>query len=430
MTQIAIEGFALITETALWIYLFCSQFQWKKQSIFRKIFFILLFSSACVFFDAVGVNDSIKMLILIVISMFVIKQMFEILIREIIIYNMIYFVILIIAETISMGILLCMNPEMEIGIFQQNGMLRFECIVMGKLLNIVLIVLFVKLKKKDEYKYNLAEISIVVLESLVTLFSLCIVVEFSYYQLVNQLESIVFAVWTVGLLVAQIGFFFLFERYIQGKRKEKELLEAQSYMEKQYYYYEQMKQKHEEVGKIKHDIKNMMVSFQNSSEVHKAEIEKYLREHLDVIDDIMIETGSPIANAVLYDKGKIASQKGITFECGIQSGIFHFMEGMDICMLLCQLLDQAIAVSERDDRDKWIYVEGKEKSGYLFLTVSCNCDKQKEQAKKETYGDKKVQTIIEKYQGESDWTQTDSENKCSVMLSGNCNSCIGKIYAS
>jgi sensor histidine kinase YesM len=182
-------------------------------------------------------------------------------------------------------------------------------------------------------------------------------------------------------------------------------LRVQAYMEYQSDYYNQIKQKKMELRKIRHDIKNIMASFQNISEEYKKEIQKYLIENTYIENEIQIDSGTPIVDAILYDKGNTAIKKGIDFQVGIEPNIFVDIENIDLCILLGNLLDNAIEASEKSHGRKIIFMEGRKVSDNILIKISNSKEQgillkngklqtSKKDKEKHGYGMENVENII------------------------------------
>lgn len=419
----------IILEAIRFHMLYCSLYKFRYNNKLWSMTLCFVFPVFNLLFSMMDVESTMKLCMLMVINFITVMILYDISISAALLYDLLFFAILVGCEAMTMGIFMMINPHLDFGTFQTDPILFFEVGVLTQLFNYIMIIVIIKYHQKQFHQYTLSETMIFLLETLVTIVSLCIVVEFTYYQVVSyKIISFVLVLWTLGLLCVQIGFYFLFNQYIQGKRKEQELLKAQSYMEYQYNYYNLMKEQKEELHKIRHDIKNIMVSFQNISEEYKEEIQKYLTENSYSEDDIQINTGTPIVDAILYDKGKIAIQKDIDFQVGIEPEIFSLMENIDICILLCNLLDNAIEASEKCLQNRYIYVEARKVSGSILLKIRNSKSNEillheerfktsKYHKDRHGYGMKNIQTIIDKYDGEKQVKYTEEEFQITILLS-------------
>jgi sensor histidine kinase YesM len=386
--------------------LFHSLYSFRHQSKVLNLILCMIYPVFNLIFSVSGVESTAKLGMLILINFVTAFILYDMSMLAALLYDFLYSVVLVVCESIAMGIFMLLNPDLNFGLFQTNSMLLFETAVLTQLMNYSIIILVIKNSRKQLYRYTFSEISIFLLESIVTIASLCIVVEFTYYTAdVYKIASIIFAAWTLGLLLAQIGFYYLFNRYIQGKRREQELLRVQAYMEYQSDYYNQIKQKKMELRKIRHDIKNIMASFQNISEEYKKEIQKYLIENTYIENEIQIDSGTPIVDAILYDKGNTAIKKGIDFQVGIEPNIFVDIENIDLCILLGNLLDNAIEASEKSHGRKIIFMEGRKVSDNILIKISNSKEQgillkngklqtSKKDKEKHGYGMENVENII------------------------------------
>lgn len=428
MGWIAVDISTIMIETILYLYLFFHCAPLQKNRKIQGIILIITYMLLNYALELTRINDSIKIIFIIILGCIMSKRLFEISWKTMASLNLIYYLSSVFSDSLVMGFIMCLNPDINIGIFQQNNLLRFEFIAGSKVIFFILIVLLVRMRGIKEYRYSKLEMTIFLLQGAVILFSLFIVVEFTYYRLVEyKITPIIFLLWTLGLIVAYIGSYVLFERYIQGKHKEKELLEVQSYMETQFAHYKHMMERREELQKIWHDIKNVLAAYQIAGEQHEEELQHYLQDVMKGPEELIIETGTPVANAILYDKGKVAKEKRITFEAGVEPEAFSFMENVDICILLSNLLDNAIEACEKCEGNRWICIEAKRKGEYLILNVdNSKANKirkkngvmitSKKEKNQHGYGWKNIESVIKKYEGTKNISDSSHEFHVTIML--------------
>lgn len=67
--------------------------------------------------------------------------------------------------------------------FLENSFLRIQCLLLSKLINVVLIVFFIKIFKTEKREYTLKEVLVFLLQSFSSILCLIMIVEFSYYQI-------------------------------------------------------------------------------------------------------------------------------------------------------------------------------------------------------------------------------------------------------
>lgn len=114
-------------------------------------------------------------------------------------------------------------------------------------------------------------------------------------------------------------------------------------------YLEGLREQNEKIDRIRHDMKNHVVSLQGL--LADGSLEK-LKEYLDRIaetggiagtEEI---TGSRAVDALLYEKRKRAEEGGVDWQCDMQPWKEGFLHEFDFCILAGNALDNAIEACE------------------------------------------------------------------------------------
>ncbi|MBR6536009.1 MAG: GHKL domain-containing protein [Lachnospiraceae bacterium] len=115
---------------------------------------------------------------------------------------------------------------------------------------------------------------------------------------------------------------------------------------------EEIRTLHQNVRKLKHDMKNHMMvlaSYLNSNDIEAAKA--YTSEILDKLNAMhsYIETGNSLLNHILNEKLELARGLGISVQAEIETLSFASMRSIDFSALLTNLLDNAIEASQKED---------------------------------------------------------------------------------
>ena len=115
---------------------------------------------------------------------------------------------------------------------------------------------------------------------------------------------------------------------------------------------EEIRMLHQNVRKLKHDMKNHMMvlaSYLNSKDIEAAKA--YTSEILDKLNSMhsYIETGNSLLNHILNEKLELARNLGISVQAEIETLSFASMRSIDFSALLTNLLDNAIEASQKED---------------------------------------------------------------------------------
>lgn len=115
---------------------------------------------------------------------------------------------------------------------------------------------------------------------------------------------------------------------------------------------EEIRTLHQNVRRLKHDMKNHMMvlaSYLNSSDYEAAKT--YTSEILDKLNAMhsYIETGNSLLNHILNEKLESARNLGISIQAEIETLAFANMRSIDFSALLTNLLDNAIEASCKEE---------------------------------------------------------------------------------
>lgn len=163
------------------------------------------------------------------------------------------------------------------------------------------------------------------------------------------------------ILFLFIYFFILFMtlmNYVNRKNKyEKEIiLEKNRMMETEC---ERIVRWNQERDILIHDFKNHMLILERLIEVKETERAlEYIHKLTDTVlkRKKLIKTGNIIIDALLEEKASIAKEKDIVFEVVSDDMSNHFIEDHDWCIILANLLDNAIEACEKVEGEKGIKV--------------------------------------------------------------------------
>lgn len=157
----------------------------------------------------------------------------------------------------------------------------------------------------------------------------------------------------------------------EGQKKEQYRLQT--------VYLEGIKNQNEQMDKIRHDMKNHIISLQGL--LADGNLEK-LKEYLDRIAEtggitgIEEVTGNKAVDALLYEKRKKAEEKNILWQCDMQPWEKCLPDEFDFCVVAGNGLDNAIEACERmqDGTHKFIHIQtGRVKNWFLLEIKNSTC---------------------------------------------------------
>lgn len=135
-----------------------------------------------------------------------------------------------------------------------------------------------------------------------------------------------------------------------------------------------LEEQYEQMERLRHDMKNHIISMQSLLEYQEWEkLKRYLNQMLEKGELGTGEeaTGNKVVDALLYRKQKHAERAGIVWECDVHIPAACSIDDFDLCVLLGNILDNAVEACERleDDAYKFINIRSGMVKKCLLLEV-------------------------------------------------------------
>jgi hypothetical protein len=238
------------------------------------------------------------------------------------------------------------------------------------------------------------------------------------------------AALTVMELLAVVACFlcdFLLLRYIRQLENhhqvvmEKQIAELQ--LRSQIEHYDQLVNTIEDVGKLRHDVNNQLQTIYallSSGETQIARTETdALQERWNAIH-MERHCANKLLDALISEKEKACAAKMVTLEAKLDVPEGIALEGLDLCSLFSNILDNAIqAASIVKDGDRKISLEAYLSAHRLSITASNTYDPKSPKENPSIghgYGLQIIKSIAEKYNGGINVTTQDESFTISVWL--------------
>lgn len=126
---------------------------------------------------------------------------------------------------------------------------------------------------------------------------------------------------------------------------------------------------------LRHDLKDRLIALnvlleENRTEDARKEIQKMLKEN-SLNGHGIAESGNLVLDALVNYKYAIALSDGIRMECRLEVPADLFVEGTDLCIILGNLLDNALEAVQKlpPGSEKWINLFVKLTKGTLLITI-------------------------------------------------------------
>lgn len=178
----------------------------------------------------------------------------------------------------------------------------------------------------------------------------------------------------------------------------------------------QIRELHESVRRMKHDMKNhMMVIAAYLNDKNYEQARAYTSEILDKLNAVhsYIETGNSLLNHILNEKLNRARNLGISIKAEIENVSFAKMESLDFSALLSNIMDNAIEACQKESQPQ-LQVKISIRRGYEVILIKNMTEKSvlkenpqlattKEPREAHGMGIAQIKTIVEKYNGMCDF---------------------------
>jgi len=228
---------------------------------------------------------------------------------------------------------------------------------------------------------------------------------------------LVFSVLAVGL------FFMILTLLFYTKQSKKRLEKMNSlnlrYLKLQKKYYEASLKQYDDMRRFRHDINHHIYMLSELSEENKM---KELKEYIGTMSGSFekmrgLHTGNFISDCILsHILNDLEKRDGFSFQMDGRFPKEFFMEDIDFCILLSNLLENAKEAVEKIEYGGCLHIEVKHFKQWFYLIVSNSAmgnaidftNTSKGDKKLHGYGIENIIQIVEKYHGTVDWNLDNS----------------------
>lgn len=253
-------------------------------------------------------------------------------------------------------------------------------------------------------------------------------------KLTEKMKNVMVSIWGMILVFLLLVFdIIIFKLYVMYQEKNEIKRMKQEYANQIEMYDRQMCEKQkimDEVRRTKHDMKNNMIYLQNLMKTDPEEAKKYLEKFIgNTIErtDEFSKSGNFAVDSLLNYKNMVAKNKNIRIELEQQIPIKLPYESSDICVILGNLLDNAIEASENSENKEIKVYIGYAKNklkirvknyymGEVKKDGSGNFMSKKEDKQNHGIGLKSVNKIVESYDGFIEIRAEDSVFQVNILM--------------
>lgn len=278
---------------------------------------------------------------------------------------------------------------------------------------IIFFILF-RLSKTKFAKANVMRLALGegILLSVYCVFSPAIVAGLEWFE--GQANSTLYkATWILFVLVLDVAVVYAIAHRRKASYYEKLSEDYKSEFESEYSRFQDYKKQQADTVQFRHDWNNHMLLLRKMLDSGKYdEAENYFKELSASAPQAVYQavTGNEMVDMIISTKMGSINELGIDFRIKGDMAEFHFMKPVDCCIVLSNLLDNAIEAVTQLEKERYIFVEAKKTATMLYLEIKnpvAGADDRKKTSfrnrKKETehhgIGLQNVSATVKKYGG-------------------------------
>ena len=179
-----------------------------------------------------------------------------------------------------------------------------------------------------------------------------------------------------------------------------------------------------------HDMKHQIAALMSEGE-HSEERERYAQEIQRMIEiyDLQVKTDNEALNTILMEKGQYCRMHGIHWNCAVDDTDLHFIDRMDLYVLLGNALDNAIEAVEQvqDEHRRIIQLTISRKDDFVNIRLENSYEGElswdgnlprttKEDKQSHGIGLRSIRNIAKKYGGYASASTEDAVFILSILI--------------
>jgi hypothetical protein len=313
----------------------------------------------------------------------------------------------------TIAMLHTMVYKIELSSIQENTLLFAVCTLTSKFLTYIIILATKKLRFKDN-THSLKQNIVLFFSLPVASFLVMMLFLRCCYQINDLGFHIITFTTSIVLIFSNLAVFHIVEKQSDSIETKEKLLYAEKHINSQITHYEELYKHQSELRTFRHDIKNRLIAIIGLLKESKTEkaiqiIEKNLN-WIDEKNDIVVNSGNPIIDAILHSKICEAKDKDISISIFSKLTEKIKIDEIELAIVLGNALDNAIeAVEKIIEKDKNpIKVSLITTQDRISISISNTVKEHIDIAKLQTtknnkekhgYGIKSIKAIAQKYDG-------------------------------
>lgn len=400
----------------------------KKISNRKYIIYIIFIFIFMGLINSINIFPNFKIILCMIISTLFYVLSYKDKLHKCIIVSLLFWLGLMIAEGLAVGIVVVINQLNNIDIVLSGNLFRLESIFISKIFLFIVLILFKYFKLFLEFKpKDMILIGLPILSNIVSL--LLIFGDNLRGNCLNN-DNVLGIVLSISLIVSSsIIILIVIGKIVQDDKLKLEYQLINERIKTNHKSYENTNEIHNKLRYVYHDLKNHMLCIKNYET--KEEIISYINNLENQIIDFenFKNTGNKTLDIILGEKIYICKKYNIEFEDNINISKLKFIQNIDICAIFANALDNAIEACMNIDNEveKRIEVKATYINGFAiikFINTKVNDIKFVDERIKTSKDDNKIhgiglasiKYIVSKYDGETIVNYSDNEFILKIMI--------------
>lgn len=266
----------------------------------------------------------------------------------------------------------------------------------------------------------------------VSLIIVFVVLDYMYTITDNTVKQMITLISILLLILTNIMLFYIIDKIYEYSKAQQNLALANELIESQKTTYKKLYENQDDIRKIRHDIKNVMIGVLH--EIEKGDISSasnYIRQNLKTIEDTPnnFKSGHSVIDTLIYAKKDLADSYGIKFKIDLQLSKPIYIDTIDFSVLFGNAIDNAIeATINSEKQNSTIDISVISKNSSLILVFKNPVDKKidiknlstsKFDKRKHGFGILQIRSLAAQYNGEVFLECSEQEFKTTVIINNN-----------
>ena len=266
----------------------------------------------------------------------------------------------------------------------------------------------------------------------VSLIIVFVILDYMYAIADNPAKQIITLISIALLILTNIMLFYIIDKIYEYSNAQQNLMFANKLIESQKTTYKKLYENQNDVRKIRHDLKNVMIGVLH--EIENGDISSasnYIRQNLKNVDGEAngFKSGNSVIDTLIYAKKDLADAYGIEFNVELQLLKPIYIDTIDFSVLFGNAIDNAIeATKNSKSQNKVISISVISKNSSLILVFRNPVDEKiniknlnttKLDKKQHGFGILQIRSLAEQYNGEVFLECSEQEFKTTIIINHN-----------